>query len=151
MASPIIYGPNFSTYVRTTRLALTEKPAPYQLTEIAFMEGAHKRDEFLQRNPFGKVPAFEHDGLKLYETSAITRYIDRRIKLHGDQMVTVVLPEFVPAKWWQHLLHNQSSLLLKGALLFKPNVIVISVPYHLRVDRNAANGRNSDRPRGSAD
>ena len=82
----------------------------------------------------------------------LTRYIDRRIKLHGDQMVTVVLPEFVPAKWWQHLLHNQSSLLLKGALLFKPNVIVISVPYHLRVDRNAANGRNSDRnPRGSAD
>ena len=53
MASPIIYGPNFSTYVRTTRLVLTEKPAPYQLTEIAFMEGAHKQDEFLQRNPFG--------------------------------------------------------------------------------------------------
>ena len=77
MASPIIYGPNFSTYVRTTRLALTEKPAPYQLTEIAFMQGAHKQDDFLKRNPFGKVPAFEHDGLKLYETSAITRYIDR--------------------------------------------------------------------------
>ena len=38
MASPIIYGPNFSTYVRTTRLALTEKPAPFQLTEIAFMQ-----------------------------------------------------------------------------------------------------------------
>jgi glutathione S-transferase len=77
MSSPIIYGPNFSTYVRAARLALTEKPAPYQLTEIAFMQGAHKQDEFLKRNPFGKVPAFEHDGLKLYETSAITRYIDR--------------------------------------------------------------------------
>jgi hypothetical protein len=47
-------------------------------------------------------------------------------------MVTVVLPEFIPAKWWQHLLHNQSSLMLKGALLFKPNVIVTSVPYHLK-------------------
>jgi hypothetical protein len=62
----------------------------------------------------------------------LIRYIDRRITQHKDQMVTVVLPEFVPARWWQHLLHNQSSLLLKGALLFKPNVIVTSVPYHLK-------------------
>jgi len=62
----------------------------------------------------------------------LIRYVDRRMKQHEDQMVTVVLPEFVPAKWWQHLLHNQSSLMLKGALLFKPNVIVTSVPYHLK-------------------
>jgi hypothetical protein len=62
----------------------------------------------------------------------LSRYVDRRIKQHEDQMVTVVLPEFVPAKWWQHLLHNQSSLMLKGALLFKRNVIVTSVPYHLK-------------------
>jgi hypothetical protein len=46
-------------------------------------------------------------------------------------MITVLLPEFVPAKWWHQLLHNQSSLLLKGALLFKKGVIVTSVPYHL--------------------
>jgi hypothetical protein len=59
----------------------------------------------------------------------LSRFVDRRVKAHPDQMVTVVLPEFVPARWWQHLLHNQSSLMLKGALLFKPNVIVTSVPY----------------------
>jgi amino acid transporter len=46
--------------------------------------------------------------------------------------VTVVLPEFVPARWWHHLLHNQRALLIKGALLFKPNVVVTSVPFHLR-------------------
>jgi amino acid transporter len=45
--------------------------------------------------------------------------------------VTVILPEFVPRRLWQHLLHNQHALLIKGALLFKPNVIVTSVPYHL--------------------
>ena len=73
----------------------------------------------------------------------LTRYIDRRLTLHPDQVVTVVLPEFVPAKWWHHLLHNQSSLMLKGALLFKPNVIVISVPYHLRTEKNGANGRRA--------
>jgi hypothetical protein len=45
---------------------------------------------------------------------------------------TVVLPEFVPARWWHHLFHNQSALLIKGALLFKPNTVVTSVPFHLR-------------------
>jgi hypothetical protein len=66
----------------------------------------------------------------------LIRYVERRMALHPDQMVTVVLPEFIPARWWQHLLHNQSSLMLKGALLFKPNVIVTSVPYHLK-NRNS--------------
>src|SRR6185437_15271186 len=71
----------------------------------------------------------------------LVRYIDRRLQLHPHQLVTVVLPEFVPARWWHHLLHNQTSLMLKGSLLFKPNVIVISVPYHLKTDRNGGNGR----------
>lgn len=67
----------------------------------------------------------------------LVRYIDRRLKLHPHKLVTVVLPEFVPARWWHNLLHNQTSLMLKGALLFKPNVILISVPYHLKVERRA--------------
>jgi amino acid transporter len=70
----------------------------------------------------------------------LVRYIDRRLKLHPQKLVTVVLPEFVPAKWWHNLLHNQTSLMLKGSLLFKANVIVISVPYHLRA-HNGLNGK----------
>jgi len=62
----------------------------------------------------------------------LIRYLDRRMKVHPDQMITVVLPEFIPSRWWQHLLHNQTSLMLKGALLFKPDVVVTSVPYHLK-------------------
>jgi len=73
----------------------------------------------------------------------LVRYIDRRLKLHPGKLVTAVLPEFVPAKWWHHLLHNQTSLMLKGSLLFKPNVIVISVPYHLKADVNGGNGNGS--------
>ena len=64
-------------------------------------------------------------------TRPLLRYIARLERQHDSDIVTVVLPEFVPAKWWQHLLHNQSSLMLKGALLFKKGVIVTSVPYHL--------------------
>ena len=64
-------------------------------------------------------------------TRPLLRYIARLERKNENDMVTVLLPEFVPAKWWQHLLHNQSSLMLKGALLFKKGVIVTSVPYHL--------------------
>jgi amino acid transporter len=64
-------------------------------------------------------------------TRPLLRYINRLDQKRDDRIVTVLIPEFVPAKWWQHLLHNQSSLLLKGALLFRRGVIVTSVPYHL--------------------
>lgn len=59
-------------------------------------------------------------------------YIDRLWKSNHDDYITVVLPEYVPARWWHQMLHNQSSLLLKGRLLFKPGVIVTNVPYHLK-------------------
>jgi amino acid transporter len=64
-------------------------------------------------------------------TRPLLRHINRVARENGDEIITVVVPEFIPAKWWQHFLHNQSSLLLKGALLFKKGVIVTSVPYHL--------------------
>jgi amino acid transporter len=65
-------------------------------------------------------------------TRPILRFIKRLERIQGHTLITVIVPEFIPAKWWQHVLHNQSSLLLKGALLFKEGVIVISVPYHLK-------------------
>jgi amino acid transporter len=58
-------------------------------------------------------------------------YINAVDQAHPDGFVTVVLPEFVPARFWHNLLHNQRALLIKGALLFKPNTIVTSVPFHL--------------------
>ena len=59
-------------------------------------------------------------------------YLDQ-IQAHGDeQMVTIVLPEFLPRRWWQHVLHNQTALLVKGALLFRRNTVVADVPYLLR-------------------
>jgi amino acid transporter len=59
-------------------------------------------------------------------------YIDRMEKEHPDDYVTVVLPEFVVKHWWHHLLHNQSALTLKAALLFRPRVVTTSVPFHLK-------------------
>jgi len=61
----------------------------------------------------------------------LLEYIEQTERERPDDYVTVILPEFVPAKWWQHLLHNQRALLIKGALLFRPNTVVTSVPFHL--------------------
>jgi amino acid transporter len=63
----------------------------------------------------------------------LLQYVDHILEQGGDNhIVTIVLPEFIPAKWWQHLLHNQTALLIKGAMLFRKNVIVTDVPYHLK-------------------
>jgi hypothetical protein len=60
-------------------------------------------------------------------------YIDQLREKGGENhMVTIVLPEFIPARWWQQLLHNQTALLIKGAMLFRRNVTVTDVPYHLQ-------------------
>jgi len=61
----------------------------------------------------------------------LLEYIERVDLERADDFITIVLPEFVPARWWHHLLHNQRALLIKGALLFKPNTVVTSVPFHL--------------------
>jgi amino acid transporter len=61
----------------------------------------------------------------------ILRYIDELDARYQDDVLSVILPEFIPSKWWQHLLHNQTALTIKAALLFRKGVVVISVPYHL--------------------
>ena len=61
----------------------------------------------------------------------LLNYIDRVKRSSPGDVITIVLPEFVPARWWQNLLHNQNTLFLKGALLFKRGVVVTNVPYHL--------------------
>ncbi len=58
-------------------------------------------------------------------------YIDEVDAEDPFDTLTVVLPEFVPAHWWDNLLHNQTALRIKGALLFRPGTVVTSVPYHL--------------------
>ena len=61
----------------------------------------------------------------------LLQYIEDVEHERPEDYVTIVLPEFVPARWWQHLLHNQRALLIKGALLFRRNTVVTSVPFHL--------------------
>jgi hypothetical protein len=62
----------------------------------------------------------------------LLEYIEQAAEEKSNDYVTVILPEFVPARWWQHLLHNQTALLIKGALLFRKGVVVVDVQFHLK-------------------
>lgn len=62
-------------------------------------------------------------------TDQMLRYIDEAKKERPDHVITVVLPEFVVGKWWQGMLHNQSSLLIKLALMTRRNIVATNVRY----------------------
>ncbi len=61
----------------------------------------------------------------------VERYIDELDDRWQNDTITVVIPEFVVGKWYEHILHNQSALFLKGRLLFREGIVVTSVPYHV--------------------
>ncbi|KAB8142586.1 APC family permease [Chloroflexia bacterium SDU3-3] len=61
----------------------------------------------------------------------LLQYIDELDQMYEDDVLTVIMPEFIPLRWWQHLLHNQTALLIRTALLFRRGRVVTSVPYRL--------------------
>ena len=63
--------------------------------------------------------------------SSLLDYLEQVLQKDQECWVTVVIPEILPARWWQNILHNQRAFMLKGALLFKDRVILTDVPYHL--------------------
>ncbi len=75
-AAVTVFGADYSVYVRIVRLALVEKGVPYEPVDVDVFAESGPPAEYLERQPFGRIPAFEHDGFRLFETSAITRYID---------------------------------------------------------------------------
>ena len=72
MSDITLYGFPISTYVRTARIALAEKGVAYELLPFE-----PNTEEMIAVNPTGKVPAFKHEDFVLYETLAITKYIDQ--------------------------------------------------------------------------
>jgi hypothetical protein len=63
--------------------------------------------------------------------SPLLKYLEEVGSRYKDDELMVILPEFVPAHWWEHLLHNQTGLILRTALMFRAGKTVISVPYKL--------------------
>ena len=77
MSTMTLWGFDGSTYVRTVKMLLAEKHfTDFEQVPLNVLAGEPKRADHLARHPFGKVPVLDHDGLRLLETSAITRYLN---------------------------------------------------------------------------
>ncbi|MGY5807846.1 glutathione S-transferase family protein [Rhizobium sp. LEGMi198b] len=76
MEQPCLFGADYSVYVRIARLALIEKGVEHQRVPIDIFAEGGPPASYLERHPFGRIPAFEHGDFRLYETTAITRYVD---------------------------------------------------------------------------
>lgn len=76
MNKPVVYGADYSVYVRIVRLVLEEKGVDYELVPVDVFAAEGIPAWYFEHHPFGRIPAFEHDGFRLFETSAIARYVD---------------------------------------------------------------------------
>ncbi len=89
MAKPRVFGADYSVYVRIVRLALAEKGVDYDLLPVDVFAEDGLPPDYLDHHPFGRIPAFEHGGFALYETGAITRYIDEAFDGPGLQPTAI--------------------------------------------------------------
>jgi hypothetical protein len=94
-------------------------------------ESAQSLQEEWQRSPLKGTNLVIIESPYRSLAGPLLRYIDALHESHPEDTLMIVLPEYVPSHWWEHLLHNQTALRLKAALLFHPGVIVANVPYHL--------------------
>lgn len=76
--TPVLYGFDGSTYVRTVRTILAKKGIAYEQVPVNVLAGETRQPDHLARHPFGKVPVLDVDGMRLRETEAICRYLDDR-------------------------------------------------------------------------
>jgi glutathione S-transferase len=86
MAELTLWGFDGSTYVRTVKMLLAEKGVTgFKQVPVNVMAGETRLPDHVARHPFGKVPVVDHDGIRIYETGAIVRYLDR--VLPGDSLI----------------------------------------------------------------
>ncbi|MCV3209802.1 glutathione S-transferase family protein [Mesorhizobium sp. YC-39] len=76
MSKPVVYGADYSVYVRIVRLALEEKGIDYELVPVDVFAEDGIPGWYFEHHPFGRIPAFEHEGFRLHESGAIARYVD---------------------------------------------------------------------------
>lgn len=76
MAKPVVYGADYSVYVRIVRLVLAEKGIDYELVPVDVFAAEGVPAWYFEHHPFGRIRAFCYDGFRLFETSAIARYVD---------------------------------------------------------------------------
>ena len=92
-----LYGHPYSTCTRKVLLTLAETNTPHEMIVVDFAKGEHKQQPHLSRQPFGQVPAIDDDGYKLFESRAIARYINQKVR---GPLVPTDVQEFGRMEQW---------------------------------------------------
>ena len=127
----------FVPLARLDRAALSA--LAYARSISADVTALHVTDDHLAGERLRQRWASRGDGIPLVIIQSPHRaliphllaYLDDRERRDPERPITVVLAELVPRRFWDHLLHDQTTLRLKLRLYFRPNTIVVDVPFHL--------------------
>jgi hypothetical protein len=104
--------------------------------EIEPGSGEHVRQEWGRWFP--DIPLAVRPAPYRSVVAALLHFLDETDREHNDgQLAAVILPEFVPARWWHGLLHNQTTWLIRAALIYGRREkgyqrVIIDIPYHLK-------------------
>jgi hypothetical protein len=117
-------------------LSYAESMRPDRLVAMSVVSDGEQAEAIQAQWDEHQVDVPLHIVLSQYRDLAgpVLEFVDDLDERYENDIVTVILPEFVLTHWWQGVLHNQSALLLKGRLLFRKNTVVVSVPYHIEDD-----------------
>jgi len=121
----IAFARSISPFVRAVHIATSEESARHFRERWERWKGK----DLVDGRP--EVPLDVIDSPYRSLIQPLLKYIDR-IDQRDRRPITIVLAEFVPRHWWEFILHSQTAFRLRAALLFRPNTIVIDVPYHFR-------------------
>jgi amino acid transporter len=114
-------------------IAYARSLAPDRLMAVSVVTDDQEAAELAEQWEKHSVPIELHTLHSPYRnlTRPVLRFLDELDAEDRDDIITVVIPEFVVNRWYTQLLHNQSALALKARLLFRPNTVVTSVPIHI--------------------
>lgn len=114
-----LYGHPMSTCTRKVLTVLAEKGAKFDFVTLDFAKGEHKQPDHLARQPFGVVPALDHDGFALYESRAIIRYLDEVLpgtKLTpADARERAVMEQFISVEQ-SYFTPNAMKIIMQGLI-----------------------------------
>jgi amino acid transporter len=114
----IRYGLSISDDVRACYVDLD--PATTERVQADWQRWARNVPFVVLKSPYRSV------------VTPLLEYVNDVAQITHDDMITVIIPEFIPARWWHRLLHNQTAWIIRAALSFKRGCVVTSVRYHLK-------------------
>ncbi|KZV66911.1 thioredoxin-like protein [Peniophora sp. CONT] len=120
-----LYGNPLSTCTRRVAVVLHEKNIPYDFFPIDFAKGEHKASSYLEKQPFGQVPYIDDEGLVMFESRAICRYIEAKFADKGPKLAptTSDLPKYALYEQASSIEQSNFDVFASGAAaekLFKP-------------------------------